>query len=114
MVLVWYWFLIVLIVWEEAAGSRSHRKSMKMASTSSENEQILRKTALKSAKTSRQTQFRQHAWREVACGALLRRIETIFIENFEILATYEVTLEKMASDGSGIQYHFLIVLGNGF
>ena len=37
-VLVWYWFLIVLIVWEEAAGSRSHRKSMKMASISSENE----------------------------------------------------------------------------
>ena len=54
-VLVWYWFLIVLIVSEEAAGSRSHRKSMKMASTSSKNEQILRKTALKSVKNSRQT-----------------------------------------------------------
>ena len=61
-VLVWYWFLIVLIVWEEAAGSRSHRKSMKMASTSSENEQILRKTALKSATTLRQTQFCLHAY----------------------------------------------------
>ena len=84
-VLVWYWFLIVLIVWEEAAGSRSHRKSMKMASTSSENEQILRKTALKSAKTSRQTQFCLHAWRAVACGTLLRRIETIFLANFEFL-----------------------------
>ena len=39
-VLVWYWFLIVLIVWEEVAGGRSHRKSMKTASKSSQNAQI--------------------------------------------------------------------------
>ena len=33
---------------------------------------------------------------------------------FEGLGNYEVALEKMASAGSGIQYHFLINLGNGF
>ena len=104
--------MIVLIVWEEAAGSRSHRKSMKMASISSENEQIPNFAQNRSEISKIFTKDSISA-SCVACGTLLRRIETIFIENFEILATYEVTLEKMASDGSGIQYHFLIVLGNG-
>ena len=51
-VLVWYWFLIVLIVWEEAAGGRSHRKPMKTVCKIYHNAPVLRKIALKLANTS--------------------------------------------------------------
>ena len=57
----------------------------------------------------------------MACGTLFGgklSIEAILIARFNlrVWATYkyEVALEKMASAGSGIFYHFLINLGNEF
>ena len=112
-VLVWYCFWLFWLFGKRRPAVVHIENQWKWHPLALKMSKFCAKPALKSAKTSRKTQFWLHG-SCVACGTLLRRIETIFIENFEILATYEVTLEKMASDGSGIQYHFLIVLGNEF
>ena len=61
-VLVWYWFLIV---WEEPAGGRSHRKSMKPASQNSENAQNCVQKRSKIGKYFTITSILLHVWREV-------------------------------------------------
>ncbi len=78
-VLVWYWIFIVLIVWEEVAGGRSHRKPMRTVCKIYHNAPVLRKIALKLANLHYNLKFAIC----VACGTLLRRIETTFMAVFE-------------------------------
>ena len=104
-------FFIVLIVWEEPAGGRSHRKSMKPASQNSQNAQICVQKRSKIGKYFTITSILLHVWREVRFWRELKR------SSWQIWGFgRHMKLHKRKWLQPGVLFNttFLINLGNGF